>query len=362
MSIWSKVLAGLIVVGAGVLFYFATYTLAANRAWREAAKSYDAPLERTLKEAAQVEEGNESATPPVPSMRQLDVKLHDLMVGRGKVWRGCVVKNFSKETLQLVVEVPFPDPHLINDKMVLYLFEEGDAGRYIGEYKVTALAEKQVNLAPTMVPPVPKLFKQQLDRIAGTKVAWSLYEKLPTDRHDVFRGYSQDQLAQAMPGAPPEALQEFLRDGSDAQAGDAPERTIKGKYERQLRDYGVYFHELNGQVAHLRDQIAAARTDKEFAEKLRADTEKEVQGRQTYIDQTLKTELAEAKGEQTVISEHRDNLKQKLDAVVEKVKQTLAQNKQLLKQWTEMQVGSAKRLNELIERDESAPTASYTGE
>src|SRR5579863_10448448 len=104
MSIWSKVLAGLIIIGAAVLFYFAMCTLAANRAWREAAKSYEAPLERLDKEAKQYEEGNESATPPVPSLSQLDVKLHDLMAGRGKVWRGCVVRKFDPPTLQLAVE------------------------------------------------------------------------------------------------------------------------------------------------------------------------------------------------------------------------------------------------------------------
>jgi hypothetical protein len=362
MNVWSKVLAGLILVLSPVLFYFAMRTLASNRAWREAAKSYDAPLERLRKEADQIEEGNESATPPLPALSQLDVKLHDLMVGRGKVWRGCTVKTADQKTLQLLLEVPFPDPHLINDKMVLYLFEEGEQGHYMGEYKVSGFAEKQVQLTPTMVPPTPQLLQQQAQRIQATRVPWSIYEKLPTDRHDVFKGYDQAQLAQAMPGVPPAGLEEFLRDGNDAQAADPPERVVKGKYERQLRDYGVYFHELNGQIAQLRDDIAAAKTDKAIAEKLQGDTEKEVQVRQSYIDQTLKPDLAETKEELAVVSAHRDNLKQNLAAVVKKLKQTLAQNKRLLEQWTDLQLGTARRLNELIERDTSASTAPYTGE
>jgi hypothetical protein len=361
MSIWSKVLLGLILVASAALFYLATSTLAANRAWREAAKSYDAPLDRARKEAAQIEEGNDSATPPVPSLSQLDVKLHDLMVGRGKVWRGCVAK--SEQNLQILVEVPVPDPHLINDKMVLYVFEEGEGGHYLGEYKVVGLgADKQVQLAPTLVPPIPQLLNQLSGRIRGTKVTWSLYEKLPTDRHDVFRGFNQEQLAQAMPGVPPETLAEFLRDGSDTQAGDPPDRVVKGKYERLLRDYGVHFHQLNGQIAQLRDQIAAARTDKAIAEKLQADTEKEIQTRQTVIDKTLKTELAEAKEELAVITAHRDHLQEKFDEVVKNVKETLAQNRRLLEQWTKKQVDSAKRLNEVIERELSDRTPSYTGE
>ncbi|HEV3338937.1 MAG TPA: hypothetical protein VG125_01230 [Pirellulales bacterium] len=361
MSIWSKVLLGLIFVVSLGMFYLAVSTLAANRAWREAAKSYDAPLERARKEAAQIEEGNDSATPPVPSPSQLDVKLHDLMVGRGKVWRGCVRRN-ADANLQLLVEVPVPDPHLINDKMVLYVFEEGEGGHYLGEYKVTGLAEKQVTLAPTMIPPIPKLLDQLRGRIAASAVQWSLYEKLPTDRHDVFRGYNQAQLAQAMPGVPPQVLEEFLRDGSDTQAGDAPERVIKGKYERMLRDYGVHFHELSGEIAQLRDQIAAAKTDKAIAEKLRADTEKETEARQTLIDKTLKTELAEVKQELGVITAHRDHLTEKFEAVIKLVKQTLAQNKRLLERWREIQISTAKRLNEVIEGELSGQTPSYTGE
>jgi hypothetical protein len=362
MSIWSKVIAGFIVVGAMVMFYFAVCTLAANRAWREAANSYDAPLERVRKEIAVVDEGNETATPPLPSIRQLDVKLHDLMVGRGKVWRDCVPKQFQEKTQEILVEVPLPDPHQIHDKMVLYVFEQGEGGHYIGEYKVAGLAEKQVSLAPTMLPPVAKLASQLQERIRGTKVAWSLYEKLPTDRHDVFRGSDQAQLAQRMPGVPPDVLQEYLRDGSDKQAGDPDDRVVNGKYERMLRDYEVYFHELNGQIAYLRDQIAAAKTDKTIAEKLKTDTETEVQARQTHIDKTLKPDLEEGKGELAVITQHRDALQVKHDAVSKQVDETLAENKRLLKRWTAVQVGTAKRLNELIERDTSGQTSSYTGE
>jgi hypothetical protein len=375
MSIWSKVLVGFIFVASVAFFYFATRTLASHRAWQEAARSYDLPLEKAQKEIAQLQEGNSAATPPVLSISQLDVKLHDLLVGRGKVWRGCAVKTFDQNTLQLVVEVPFPDPHQIQDKMVLYLFEESEPGHYMGEYKVAGIAEKAVELAPTMKPPTPALLKLQQDRVRGTKVPWSIYEKLPTDQHEVFRGYDQAQLAQMMPGVPPETLQEFLRDGSDAQKGvDPDDRVFDGKYERLLRDYEVYFHEIHGQLASVRDQIAAAKTDKAIADKLQADTEKEVAARQSLIDMTLKPDLAEVQGELAIVTTHRDALAEKLDGkkdesgksltkgVHQQIEEALAENKRLLAQWTSLQVGAAKRLDELIDRETTGPATSYTGE
>lgn len=362
MSIWSKVLVGLILVSALAFFYLATRTFASHRAWQTAVATYPAALEKEYKQIKKIEEGDDSTTPPTPSIRELEVKLHDLLTGRGKVWRDCIMQKFDQQSLKLAAEVPFPDPHQIQDKMVLYLFEEADGGHYMGEFKVTQVADKLVELAPTMPPPTPNLLKTFVDRVKGTKSHWSMYEKLPTDRHDVFRGYDQNQLAQLMPGVPPQVLQEYLRDGSDAQPNDPPERVVDKKYERLLRDYGEYFHSLNDEVASLRDQIAAATTDKQIADKLQADTEKEVQARQTIIDKTLKPELERSNKEKGVILAHRDALQARLGDVTKKVDATLAENRRLLAQWVAMQTSAADRLNEIIARDTAGAAAPYTGE
>lgn len=372
MSIWSRVLVGLIMLTSLVFLYLATKTLAAHRNWQLAVQSYDKPLEKAENDITRLTEGDKTATPPVPSISDLEVKLHGLMTGRGKIWRGCTLRKdkFNPATLEFVMDVPFPDPHQIQDKMVLYLFEEREPGFFIGEYKVTGLAEKSVSLAPTVLPPTKKMLDAQRARIQGTQVTWSLYETLPTDRHDVFRGYDQAQLSQMMPGVPPEVLQEYLRDGTDAPPGD---RVIKGKYERQLRDYVVYYHELNRQIAMLRDQIAAAKTDEAIAKKLQADAEKEVASQTDLIEKTLKPELAEAQAERDVITAHRDALLAKLEGkkdadgnliekgVNQQVEEALEENKRLLAEWMRLQIDAARRLEELIERDTAAP-ASYTGE
>ena len=363
MSIWSKVLIGLIFVATLGFYYMAVRTLASHRAWQEAVATYPPKLEVEYKTIKKVEEGDDTTTPPTLSIRELEVKLHDLLTGRGKVWRGCVIQKADPQSLQLAVEVPFPDPHQIKEKTILYLFDEADNGQYLGEFKVNAVADKAVQLEPTMKPPTANVLKSFMDRLnRGAKSTWSMYEKLPTDRHDVFRGFDQNQLAQLMPGVPPDVLQEYLRDGSDAQPNDPPERVVDKKYERLLRDYGEYFHSLNDQLASLRDQISAATTDKQIADKLQADAEKEVQARQAIIDKTLKPELERSKQELAEITAHRDALQARLDDVTKKVDATLADNRRLLAQWVAMQTSAADRLNEVIERETAGAAAPYTGE
>ena len=85
------------------------------------------------------------------------------MVDRGRVWKNCVPQRVDPAIGLSVVAVEFPDPHRIQDKSIIYVFEEGEAGRYLGEFKVEAVAEKQVTLTPTM-----KLSPRQLDKIKGS--------------------------------------------------------------------------------------------------------------------------------------------------------------------------------------------------
>lgn len=354
MSILSRVLVGFILVASIGFFILAAYNLKARTAWEQEIQRIENQLPPLAKQIEALINGDESATPPQPGIRKLEIQMHDLMASRGKVWRGCTVQKIDAN--EVLVEVPFPDPHQIQDKMVLYAFEEGDQGGYIAEFKVAGIADKKVSLQPTM----SFQFPWQLKRINQSRVPWSLYEKMPGDRHDVFVGLNQAQLAALMPGrppdirpVPPEVLQEYVRDGTPAEPNDPPERVVNGKYERVLNDYEVYFHWAHAQVASLNDQIAAATTDLALAEKLRDDAQQEVAGRQKTIDETLKPELTEVQGELTTISEHLAALQQKLAQVEAEIQATQAENKRLAAQWTNWQLEAAKRLNELIERDQA---------
>ncbi len=354
MNIWSKVLIGLILFSSLFLFYFAMRMLRTEQVWHKAVRSYDAPLENAQKKAELAVDGDRNATPPQQGIRDLRVKLHDFMVDRGRVWKNCVPQQVDPASGLSKVAVEFPDPHRIQDKSIIYVFEEGEAGRYLGEFKVEGVAEKLVTLTPTM-----KLSPRQLDKIKGTRAAWLLYERMPVDRHDVFAGYDQQQLAAMMPGVPANVLDEYLRNGQDAQPDDSEDRVMNGKYERQLRDYNVYFHEMHSQIASMQDQVAAATTDLGIVQKSRDVTQKEVELRQEEIDKEIKPELEVVSAELELATAYRQQLEDKLAEVQQEVDETIKKNKELAARWTELQFESAKRLNELINRERALTNSDY---
>ncbi|HEX5442736.1 MAG TPA: hypothetical protein VFW87_02855 [Pirellulales bacterium] len=357
MSILSRVLVGFILVASIGFFILAAYNLKARTAWEQEIQRIESLLPPLARQIEVLRNGDRTATPPQLGIRDLEIQMHDLMASRGKVWRGCTVQKAQGN--EVVVDVPLPDPHQIQDKMVLYAFEEGEQGGYIAEFKVAGIADKNVSLQLTM----SFQFPWQLNRInqsSQRKVPWSLYEKMPGDRHDVFQGLNQQQLAAVMPGrppnirpVPPEVLEEYVRDGTPAQPNDPPERVMNGKYERVLNDYEVYFHWVHAQIASLNDQIAAATTDLGLAEKLRDDAQQEVAGRQKTIDETVKPELTKVQYELATIGGHLAALQKKLAEVEADIQQTRSENKRLAAQWTAWQLGAAERLNDLIARDQA---------
>ncbi|MEX0713783.1 MAG: hypothetical protein WD278_15700, partial [Pirellulales bacterium] len=190
-----------------------------------------------------------------------------------------------------------------------------------------------------------KLTDRELNRITATKGSWVLYERMPGDRHGTLAGLDQAQLAAMMPGVPPEVLNEYLRHGQNAGPDDPPDRVADGKYERQLRDYAVYFGELHRQMSAERDRIAARTTDKAFAEKTRDDTQRQVELRQQHIDNDLKPELARVESERDTIQAHHEALDARIAALRQEVADLLAETKRLAAQWTAMQTEAAERIN-----------------
>lgn len=359
MSILSRVLLGFIFVATIVFFVLAAYNAKARGEWEKEVQRIEKLLPPLEKQIDVLTNGDENATPRQPGVRELEIVMHGLMAGRGKVWRGCTPQKaaVNQGQVEVLVEVPTPDPHQIQDKMVLYAFEEGTPAGYIAEFKVAGIAGKNVSLQPTM----SFQFEWQSKRLAQSRVPWSLYEKMPSDRHDVFQGLNQAQLAALMPGrpqdkirpVPPEVLEEYVRDGTPAQPNDPPDRVMNGKYERELHNYEAYFHWAHAQIASLTDQNAAATTDLALAQKLRDDAQKEVEGRQKTIDGTLKPELTQVQYERDTVGDHLAALQKKYAAVQADIEQLRAENQRLAAEWTEWQLKAAQRLNELIEREQA---------
>lgn len=356
MSIWSKILVGLVFVATLPLFYLAARALRTEQVWKTAAGTYVDPIEKTLQNNKLLLEGDDGSSggEPRPGIRQKRVELHDMLVDRGRVWQNCAPGQVTPAgEASVTVEMPDPSvPHKIQDNMVVYVFDQRnveEGGAYLGEFKVVGIAENQISLAPTM-----RLTQRELTRLAAAAAApWVLYERMPGDRHETFAGSDPAQLAALMPGVPPEVLDEFARDGQDAGPDDPPERVNNGKYERALRDYALYTHELHAQIASLNDQIVAANTDKALAEKTRKDVERLVDLRKADIDDKLQPELVEAEAERDLVKKHHASLDKAIAAVQAEVLRLLSENQRLAAEYTAIQRDAARRIDSYDESQAS---------
>src|SRR3569623_1964633 len=163
--------------------------------------------------------------PGVPKLgvRQLHVLLHDLLVGRGRVWgkarRGKVETAYG----DLSVTIEAPTPHMIKDGSLLYVFEKNEltnpdtpaGGLFLGEFKVAGVNNQSIALTPAQRPS-----PRELAKIVNSKSEWALYEIMPADRHAAFAGMDAAELAQLIPSS---TRKEYADDGQPAPEGTPPE-------------------------------------------------------------------------------------------------------------------------------------------
>ena len=87
----------------------------------------------------------------------------------------------------MAINVPDPTPHQIAPSMVCYLFDKADVeqgGKYLGEFTVVAVADKQVQLQPSK-----KLTDAQIATLCNDKGPWVMYDTLLTDDHEIFENF-----------------------------------------------------------------------------------------------------------------------------------------------------------------------------
>ncbi len=117
-----------------------------------------------------------------------------MTVDRQRVWYKCdpqVSINRQAGTVTVKVSIDQPNPSGIANKSILYAFEEAptaEKGRYLGEFKVTAVGDKQVTLEPAS-----KLLPVDLEKLASAKRPWNLYDSLPHDNHAIFRDIKRER-------------------------------------------------------------------------------------------------------------------------------------------------------------------------
>ncbi|MBX7166221.1 MAG: ELKS/Rab6-interacting/CAST family protein [Pirellulales bacterium] len=331
MSTLGKVFAGLVIVAALGFFFLGMLALQAHRSWGEANENAKQQLEQAIEQVKVTRWGQLQGGKLVkPGIVQKVAELHGLLVDRGRVWYQVTPSAVDPMTGATSVEVANPSPHQIVGGSILNVFEDkprGEGGQFLGQFRVTGLeGDTKVALAPAMT-----MSPESLQRLAASQAAggtWTIYELLPRDRHELFTTLD-DEAQKAL--LPAETVQEYLKDGKDADPNDPQDRQVDRKYVRRLRDYNVLFRDLDQQMAVLRDRVASAEVDQQNMDAALADAQKHVEFERATIA-SLKTELAELQAELTAVTKHRETLEAGLAQTRADVARLVEANEQLVDQ------------------------------
>ncbi len=362
MSLWNKILLGLIFVASLPYAYLAMRTLKTHQYWRQSAQQHEKRLDAVTQENRELIRGTGEGEDYQSGIQQLRLDLHKTLIDRGRVWRGCQ-PTVNADSGQAAVTTDLPDPHGITNKMIFYVFEqsdeedENDAQRrqYIGEFKVTDVAEKLVQLEPSMK---LKPDSAEFQRLTSSRGPWVLYEIMPIDNHEVFADFEEDELKSIMPES---TVMEYLKDGQPATVDDLATWNVRGKvvdekgqevqgaaqgtYVRQLRDYEILFKDYHLQETILFDEFESTTRDKQYVDVTLAATQTQEQFRQ-QVKAQLNTKLAERQRELGAVGAHRKALESKLSAVTSAITGLIARNMATATQIAKIQLEAARRIDQ----------------
>ena len=329
MNIWNKVLLSFILVASLAFMYLAVKDLKLHRSWGDEAKKYQAK-EGPESIEAQLKLQDESTNGVVTDgkvvtqgIRQLSVELNKLMLQRGRAWFNCQPTSLNQTGI--TVRTSLPDPHGISAKSVVYVFEQksaGQGGSYLGQFAVVAVAPQMVQLQPSRT-----LLPQEMQRAMTSQqtpnMLWALFETLPVDDPDAFRGLTEEQ-AQALPAA------------------------VVAKYnakDYEPRDFEVYFREAHRLRSQIADTLAAVTRDKQYLDEANADAKLQEQFRTKEFDD-LGVEKSAVEREAEAVIVHRDNLQGKVDAMRTAITETIQENNDLAGEIAKRQLDASRKIDE----------------
>jgi hypothetical protein len=341
MNIWNKVLVGLIAVASIGFFYLGARTLKTDTYWRNLAAAQEARISQMAAENQELRDGVErEGQPPVLGLRALKVKLYKLLVDRRRAWFNCGTRVKKADgSVEAVLTIDKPAPHGIVKQTVLYAFEDADAkqkGRYLGEFVVTDVADKQITLKPA-AEPTPR----ELDKIAASKGPWTVYEIMPQDNREIFASFSDAEKKAILPAG---SVAEYIKDGKPAAKDDPKEFVVNGKYVRPLRDYEVLFHAEQEKRILLIDSIDAATRDKKLVQDALASAQVQVAACAKDITAT-KAELAKFEAQRKLVSDYLAKFQTTLDQVRAAVRQLIQDNQAKAGQIAEYQLKAAEQID-----------------
>ncbi len=328
MSIWNKVLVGVICVVALGFLYMAARTLKTHQYWRELAQRHQQRLDAVEQENIVLVEGQGEGENTLSGITQIELDLKGAIVDRGRVWYHCTAEKVDPQTGQAAVTTDSPNPHGIGVQTVLCVFAEADGeqpGSFLGEFKVTAVDQTQVALEPAM-----KLNARELQRLAAAKAPWSLYEMMPADRHGAFSGVGDEELKSRLPES---AAEQYVHDGKPAAEADLEAWGVAGeiedeKYVRPLRDYEVLFEDAHLKRSILIDLAEAARRDVEAIRAAQQDADSQHQFREQEKIQ-LAADQAKINRQRDAAAAHLKAVELRLVELQQAIAKLLEDNKRL---------------------------------
>ncbi|MFH1919373.1 MAG: hypothetical protein ABIP48_05730 [Planctomycetota bacterium] len=379
MSIWNKVLTGLILLASVGFFILGARALKTHEYWRTQAKQLEQELATEIETHADLSE----------QVRQVGLALHEQLVDRGRTWRECRVQPNPQmgQSGVAAVAVEYPAPHQIAPKSVLWIFDDlpvENGGRYLGQFEVVGVGGQDnmvVNLKPSTKMTQPELARlvQSASRANPT---WTLYEIMPIDNHESLAGLDLETLKAVLPA---ESVEEYVKEGQlktleevkqqglrgkvfkvDAN-GEIVKRTDlkeiqlkgleveveaeneQGKYVRQLRDYEELFRKSALERTEGIDRERALTRNNDYLAQTYQDATLQHQYRQKERDQ-LAADRAKFFGQRDTVAAHLEAVKGKLAAIRTAVADTIKSNRAMAGEIARIQQEATRLIDEQTRR------------
>ena len=206
--------------GAAVTFIiFAALVLKTHASWRSLYVKYDKAVAKADADKERMLFGDPVAVEQKEdSIRTLQAQLTNVVLHRGRIWRGCTLKELVDASTRRVVTAPTnpaptdkPQANGITPKLILSVFTDVETpeggkvpGTYLGEFEAKDPTDSEVSLSPTL-----PLDSDQAARFKADGTTWTLYELVPLDDYEAFSvwdpkenlfvGMEKDELKKYIP-------------------------------------------------------------------------------------------------------------------------------------------------------------------
>ena len=306
MSIWNKVLIGLIAVASVAFCYLSMRVLKTHDYWRKAYFAHEKAVQLAAKETQRLTYGDQDGKSGIVYFKN---KLHALRLldQGGQMWTNCSARVADPQSGKVTLMFEAAPGPAAPVQATLYAFDAApvkDGGRFLAEFRVTEVADKQLGLQP-----MRQLSKRELQRIAQSKGPWTVCTMLPLDARELFADKTEEHLKSLLPA---ESLPEYLHDGKPADPSDPPARVVGGKFVRPLRNYGRLLEDAFTDRTVLFDAERSLAQDKIYLDAALAEA--------GQADEKLHADIAQAKQEKEECSRQRQAVMAHLTRVEQKLR------------------------------------------